>query len=436
MLATKTSPLASPCLLLFLLKLLHNVAATQRSVTCIGGGDLLPELATCTHAQSVLTGLNLGVMTGNGPIVPAFYSDKGSKSWQPRLMSSDLDAFNGDVLLSGDIDGLVEGDSFTLECSSNNQGDTLLLFRNGSPIENGGHFAVESTTHEGAPVLSVTVTDAEMADGGSYTCRSNEDYFDEDTLQVNILAGTTEPEIDIVDPEADSLMVEIGATLNMKCIGGRGSRPVWQHNGFDLTGQTPGGRVLITDSVDVNTGNKVSLLSREEMTLKDAGQYSCQDKNAYSNHDEVVVSVEGASEQAAVEIFEPTESKLRLLPAHMLTLKCQSGKSVDLKWSKDGDAIEADEIEGFIINVSVDEEKGVKTSMLSKQQASTTDSGVYFCSSLDDSSSDKVSVLVADEAAEPAAAQDDQEEGAACQLQTASGVILVAMTMVALAIRG
>jgi hypothetical protein len=49
-----------------------------------------------------------------------------------------------------------------------------------------------------------------------------------------------------------------------------------------------------------------------------------------------------------VEIVEPTESKLKLLPAHLLTLICQAPTSVDLKWTKDGSDIQ-DEVDGFII---------------------------------------------------------------------------------------
>ena len=62
--------------------------------------------------------------------------------------------------------------------------------------------------------------------------------------------------IQIVDPDEESLEVRNEETLNLKCEGGPSSSPEWQHNGMTLTASTPGGRIIITDVVDIDTGNK------------------------------------------------------------------------------------------------------------------------------------------------------------------------------------
>jgi hypothetical protein len=110
---------------------------------------------------------------------------------------------------------------------------------------------------EGTPSkLTLTVTDLVITDDGNYECRSQEDYFDWDSVEILIQEGAGRSTIEIIEPEDSSIEVGVGELLDMKCRGGRSSQLEWRHNGFVLSQSTPGGRIIITDSFDFITNKK------------------------------------------------------------------------------------------------------------------------------------------------------------------------------------
>ncbi|CAH1791475.1 unnamed protein product [Owenia fusiformis] len=273
------------------------------------------------------------------------------------------------------------GDTFQITCEYYTEDEGVNWYLNGMILNDNPDYRIlaEELDREMSE-STLTKRYASSDDSGHYKCMNKVDIFDDVTIEVTVIDGEEDFDVEIFEPDEDDVTLEEGDALSLKCKGCSVCDLVWKVNGMPLN-DGPGVNIEVLKQ----NGKTVSWLRRDDMEARFGGQYKCQDEEDPFGGDSVEVKVEAPG---AVNIKQP--SPFTSMPGESFTLECQSSDSI--VWYKEDDQLE-DGVDGYIIAESYQGSKTV--SLLTKEDATEDDSGTYYCSSRSNSrENDDVTVRI------------------------------------------
>ena len=96
--------------------------------------------------------------------------------------------------------------------------------------------------------------------------------------------------VEITSPSGASMQVNHGESFTLRCRGDTNSELSWFVNGTLIA--LLRGRFGLSVDQNPNSGHKVSLLTKENVRLRDTGTYTCKDRNIHDDDgDSILVMV-------------------------------------------------------------------------------------------------------------------------------------------------